>query len=192
MKLQEYLALGGLLIVLLLASTVRGDLYEYDLQALLTESNPVTIDQETHYYDMFYIYSDGPAELTFDNYNANLISPYDNGEYSDPYLYLYNLEETSFPNINGFTTSYVLFAEDDDGNEDVAEGLFFYLDNIVMTNHMVAMVTSYDPNTTGTVDFTIISDSNLTIDTIPEPLTTSLIFTAGTLLIILRRTGFIK
>ena len=187
MRLQEILALGGLIIVLLLASTVRGDLYEYDLEALLTESNPVTIDQQTHYYDLFYIYSDGPAELTFDNYNANLISPYDNGEYSDPYLYLYEEQNILFSSINSFASTYVLFAEDDDGNESVAEGLYFYLDNVIMTNHIVAMVTSYDPNTTGTVDFSIISDKQLSIQTIPEPQAVSLILIGGSALLLIKR-----
>ena len=187
MKLQEILALGGLLIVLLLASTVNGD-YIYDFEAVLTESNPVTIEQQTHYYDLFYIYSDGPAELTFNNYDANLISPYDNGEYSDPYLYLYQEQNTLFSSINSFASTYVLFAEDDDGNEDVAEGLYFFLDNVMMTNHMVAMITSYDPNTTGTVDFSIISDKQLSVQTIPEPQALSLIFIgAGSLLLIKRK-----
>ena len=178
MRLQEYLALGGLLIVLLLASTVSGD-YVYDFEAVLTQSNSVTIEQQTHYYDLFYIYSDGPAELTFNNYDANLISPYDNGEYSDPYLYLYN-------NFNVLNYNNFIY-EDDDGNEELAEGLYFFLDNVIMTNHMVAMVTSYDPLTTGTVDFSIISDKQLYVSTIPEPYTVSMILTAGALLFLAKR-----
>ena len=182
-------------IVLLLAASLKSeaDLYEYDLQAILTESNSIIIDNEDiHYYDLFYIYSDGPAELTFNNYNADLISPYYERYYSDPYLYLYEEQNTIFNDIDSFTSTWVLFAEDDDGNENSPEGLYFYLDNIMMTNHIIAMVTSYDPEAIGTVDFTISSDSSLTVSSIPEPLTTSLIFTAGTLIIILRRTGFIK
>jgi hypothetical protein len=186
MRLQEYLALGGLLIVLLLASTVSGD-YVYDFEAVLTQSNSVTIEQQTHYYDLFYIYSDGPAELTFNNYDANLISPYDNGEYSDPYLYLYQQQNTLFSSINSFPSTYVLFAEDDDSNEDVAEGLYFFLDNVMMTNHIVAMVTSYDPLTTGTVDFSIISDKQLYVSTIPEPQAVSMILTGGALLLLIKR-----
>ena len=186
MRLQEILALGGLLIVLLLASTVNGD-YIYDFEAVLTESNPVTIEQETHYYDLFYIHSDGPAQLTFNNYNANLISPYDNGEYSDPYLYLYEEQDIIFNSINSFASTWVLFAEDDDGNEEIGEGLYFFLDNVMMTNHMVAMVTSYDPHTTGTVDFSIISDKQLSVQTIPEPEALSLILLTGCSLLLWKR-----
>lgn len=186
MKLKEIISLIGILIVLFLASTVNGD-YIYDFEAVLTESNPITIEQETHYYDLFYIHSDGPAQLTFNNYDASLISPYDNGEYSDPYLYLYQEQSISFNNIDSFASTWILFAEDDDGNEHIGEGLYFFLDNIMMTNHIVAMVTSYDPETTGVVDFSISSNRELNIHTIPEPAAISLLFTAGFLLILLRR-----
>ncbi len=182
-------------IVLFLAASLKSeaDLYVYDLQATLTESNSIIIDNEDiHYYNLFYIYSDGPAELTFNNYDADLTSPYYARYYSDPYLYLYKEQNTIFNDVDSFSSTWILFAEDDDGNENSPEGLYFYLDSIMMTNHIVAMVTSYDPEATGTIDFTISSDSLLTVSSIPEPLTTSLIFTAGTLIIILRRTGFIK
>jgi hypothetical protein len=178
MRLQDIIALVGILIVLLLAGTINAD-YIYDFEAVLTESNPITIEQETHYYDLFYIYSDGPAQLTFNNYDANLTSPYDNGEYSDPYLYLYN-------NFNVLNYNNFIY-EDDDGNEELAEGLYFFLDNVMMTNHMVAMVTSYDPHTTGTVDFSIISDKQLSVQTIPEPEALSLILLTGCSLLLWKR-----
>jgi|TARA_R100000482_G_scaffold7622_1_gene2305 hypothetical protein len=178
MRLQEYLALGGLLIVLLLASTVNAD-YTYNLQATLTDSFPVTIDQETHYYDLFFISSDGPAELTFNNYDANLITMPGEDYYNDPYLYLY----TSFDPLNYDNFIY----EDDDGNEDLGDGLYFYLDNVLMNNYLVAMITSYDPDTTGTVDFSIISDKQLSIQNIPEPMSVGLILLGGISLIVGRR-----
>lgn len=176
-------------VILFLASSLKSeaDIHQYNLQATLTDLHPVSIDNEVYYYDLFYIHSDGPAQLTFDNYNASLISPYDNEEYSDPYLYLYKEQTFSFNNINSFASTWVLFAEDDDGNEDIGEGLYFFLDNVMMTNHIIAMVTSYDPDTTGIVDFSISSNKELNIHSIPEPAAISLLFTAGFLLILLRR-----
>ena len=50
---------------------------------------------------------------------------------------------------------------------------------------MIALVTSYDPEVKGTVDFNITSDNQLMI--IPEPAAISLLFTAGILLIVLRK-----
>ena len=116
--------------------------YIYDLTATLSPSSMVTIEQQPHFYQMYHLVADGEATVTFTNYDADLISPTDNGEYSDPYLYLYILEELDFSNINSFSRAYVLYDEDDDGNEDVAEGLYFYLPDITFTNELVAMVTS--------------------------------------------------
>jgi hypothetical protein len=134
---------------------------------------------------MYHLVADGEATVTFTNYDADLVSPTDQGEYSDPYLYLYILEELDFSNINSFSRAYVLYDEDDDGNEDVAEGLYFYLADVIFTNELVAMVTSYEPMTTGTVDFTIASDTALTV--IPEPVAVGLIFVGGVTLLLTRK-----
>jgi hypothetical protein len=145
----------------------------------------VTIEQQPHFYQMYHLVADGEATVTFTNYDADLVSPTDQGEYSDPYLYLYILEELDFSNINSFSRAYVLYDEDDDGNEDVAEGLYFYLADVIFTNELVAMVTSYEPMTTGTVDFTIESDTALTV--IPEPVAVGLIFVGGVTLLLTRK-----
>ena len=87
--------------------------------------------------------------------------------------------------IDSFTSTWVLFAEDDDGNENSPEGLYFYLDDVEMNNQLVAVVSSYDPYVVGTVDFTVTSDKALSI--IPEPLAFSLIGVGGISLLILRR-----
>jgi hypothetical protein len=145
----------------------------------------VTIEQQPHFYQMYHLVADGEATVTFTNYDADLVSPTDQGEYSDPYLYLYILEELDFSNINSFSRAYVLYDEDDDGNEDVAEGLYFYLPDVTFTNELVAMVTSYEPMTTGTVDFTIESDTALTV--IPEPVAVGLIFVGGVTLLLTRK-----
>jgi hypothetical protein len=159
--------------------------YIYDLTATLSPSSMVTIEQQPHFYQMYHLVADGEATVTFTNYDADLVSPTDQGEYSDPYLYLYILEELDFSNINSFSRAYVLYDEDDDGNEDVAEGLYFYLADVIFTNELVAMVTSYEPMTTGTVDFTIESDTALTV--IPEPVAVGLIFVGGVTLLLTRK-----
>ena len=178
MRIQEYLALAGLLIVILLASFVNADIV-YDYEALLSEDNVVTIDQEDHYYDLFYITADGEATVSFFNYDANLT------DYDDPYLYLYLPEEKSFNGLQQFTASYYLADEDDDGNEEMEEGLFFYLPNFTFTNEVLAMVTSYDPEQTGTVNFNITSDTPLTV--IPEPQSIGLICLTGLGLLLCRK-----
>ena len=178
MKLKELMIIVCLVIILFLANIAKAD-YIYNLQANLTSSNPITIEQEIHYYDLFIISSDSPAQLTFNNYDANLISPYDNGEYSDPYLYLYN-------NFNVLNYNNFIY-EDDDSNEELAEGLYFYIDNVIMTNSLTAMITSYDPDTTGTVDFSIISDKQLHIQNIPEPTSVGLILLGSGISLILGR-----
>jgi len=159
--------------------------YIYDLTATLSSDSTVSIEQQPHFYEMFHLVADGEATVDFINYDADLVSPYDDGEYSDPYLYLYILEELDFGNINSFSRSYVLYNEDDDGNEGVAEGLYFYLPNVTFTNELVAMVTSYDPMTTGTVDFKIQSNQALTI--IPEPATIGLVFLSSVGLLLARK-----
>jgi hypothetical protein len=169
----------------IVAASIALSDYIYDLQATLTSNAVITIDQEPHFYEMFYIYTDGEATLTFDNYDANLISPYNNGEYSDPYLYLYIVDNFTFPSLNAFSKSYVLLTEDDDGNEDIGEGLYFYLSDITFTNEIVAMVTSYDPMTTGTVDFNVYSDNELTV--VPEPVAVGLALVGGTTLFLARK-----
>ena len=187
MRLQEYLAIIGIILVVLLASIVNADLYEYNLQANLTEDKVVYIEQEPHYYDLFYINSDNTALLTFLNYNANLGSSNISYDYNDPYLYLYEKESTVFGSINNFSDSYSLINEDDDGNTDEGEGLYFYLEDIALNSQIVALITSYDPMVTGTVDFTIYSNEELVI--IPEPQAIGLIFLgASTLLIFRKRT----
>jgi hypothetical protein len=159
--------------------------YIYDLTATLSTNSMVTIEQAPHFYEMYHLVADGEATVTFTNYDANLVSPTDQGQYSDPYLYLYILEELDFSNINSFSRAYVLYDEDDDGNEGVGEDLYFYLADVTFTNELVAMVTSYEPMTTGTVDFTIESDTALTV--IPEPVAVGLIVVGGVTLLLSRK-----
>jgi hypothetical protein len=147
----------------------------YDLRAEL-EDKYIYIENEKHYYDIFYISTPSYATVTFDNYAADLGSSNEDYDYNDPYLYL-------LPSFQQSIDNYIY--ENDDGNEDVEEGLFFYLADITFTNNMIALVTSYDPEVKGTVDFNIISDNQLMI--IPEPAAISLLFTAGILLIVLRK-----
>lgn len=176
-----------LVFVILFAVSARGDLYVYDLQATLTESNSFEIDNETFYYDMFNIYSDESATVTFNNYNADLGSNNPSYDFNDPYLYLYTIESTSFNGIQSFSSTYSLLDEDDDGNSNSPEGLYFYLDDIYFNNQLVAVISSYDPYVTGTVDFTVTSNQPLTV--IPEPLAASLIGTAGLILLLTRKRG---
>ena len=183
--MKTLIALAIFYWVNIVAASIALSDYIYDLQATLNPNATISIDQQPHFYEMFYIYADGEATLTFDNYNANLISPYDNGEYSDPYLYLYIVDNFTFPNLNAFSKSYVLLTEDDDGNEDVGEGLYFYLSDITFTNEIVAMVTSYDPMTTGTVDFNIYSDAELSV--VPEPVALGFVFVGGVTLLLTRK-----
>ncbi len=171
---------------LITACSVKAD-FMYNLQATLSPNSVVEIEQEPHYYEMFHIYADGAATVTFDNYNANLISPYDNGEYSDPYLYLYILDAVTFNTLNTFSPSYVLYDEDDDGNEDLGNGLYFYLEDVTFTNQLLAMVTSYEPMTTGTVDFNLYSDEPLNVYSIPEPTATALILLSGSIIFLARQ-----
>jgi hypothetical protein len=172
-------------IVLMLASITRGDLYVYDLEATLTESNVTYVDQEPFYYDMFHIQTDGYATLAFDNYDADLGSSNPNFDYNDPYLYLYTIEEPAFVGFGSGSVQLTLFDEDDDGNEDSPEGLYFYLDDVQMHNQLVAVVSSYDPYVVGTVDFTVTSNQPLSI--IPEPQAISLIILGGMGLLIAKR-----
>jgi hypothetical protein len=163
-------------IVLFLAASLKSEAdLIYNLRAEL-EDKYIYIDNEKHYYDIFFISTPSYATVTFDNYAADLGSNNEDYDYNDPYLYL-------LPNFQQSIYNYIY--EDDDGNEDVEEGLFFYLADITFTNNMIALVTSYDPEVKGTVDFNITSDNQLMI--IPEPAAISLLFTAGILLIVLRK-----
>ena len=78
-----------------------------------------------------------------------------------------------------------MFDEDDDSNEDSPEGLYFYLDNVLIHNQLVAIVSSYDPYVIGTVDFTVTSNQPLSI--IPEPQAIGLIVLGGVGLLIAKR-----
>ena len=167
------LTLGAIYWLCMIASlcgVAKADII-YDYTANLLEDNIVTIDQETHYYDIFYISALGEATVTFNNYNANLGSNNSDYDYNDPYLYLYVAEEKSFNGLEQFTASYSLEAEDDDGNENSPEGLYFYLPDF--------------PEVTGTVDFTITSDVPLTV--IPEPQAIALIALTGAGLLLGRK-----
>ena len=186
MRLQEYLALAGIIIVLFLASIVKADI-SYHLQANLLEHNIMTIDQEPHYYDMFNIYADGETTVTFLNYDANLSSSNPGYSYNDPYLYLYTIEEQTFNGIESFNNVYTLIAEDDDGNQNSPEGLYFYLADLTFTNNLIAVITSYDPYVTGTVDFDIISNKDLVIAQIPEPAAIGFICVGGGILLLINR-----
>jgi hypothetical protein len=172
-------------LVLMLASITNADLYIYDVEATLTESNVTYVDQEPFYYDIFHIQTDGYATLAFDNYDADLGSSNPNFDYNDPYLYLYTIEEPAFVGFGSGSVQLTLFDEDDDGNEDSPEGLYFYLDDVQMHNQLVAVVSSYDPYVVGTVDFTVTSDQPLSI--IPEPQAIGLILLGGASLLIAKR-----
>jgi hypothetical protein len=172
-------------LVLMLASITQADLYVYDVEATLTESNVTYVEQEPFYYDIFHIQTDGYATLAFDNYDASLGSSNPDFDYNDPYLYIYTIEEPAFVGFGNGSVELTLFDEDDDGNEDSPEGLYFFLDDVLMHNQLVAVVSSYDPYVVGTVDFTVTSNQPLSI--IPEPLAFSLIGVGGISLLILRR-----
>ena len=172
-------------VLLFTASVTQADLYVYDLQANLSESNVTYVDQEPFYYDIFHIQTDGYATLAFDNYDADLGSNNPNYDFNDPYLYLYTIEQPSFVGFGSGSVQLTLFDEDDDGNEDSPEGLYFYLDDVQIHNQLVAIVSSYDPYVVGTVDFTVTSDQPLSI--IPEPQAISLILLGGASLLIAKR-----
>ncbi len=159
--------------------------YIYDLQANLSEGNYFFEDQQKFHYDVFRIYADGDATITIDNYDANLVSYSDEYSYDDPYLYLYSIENRVFDGTSGFAEVYTLQASDDDGNEELEDGLFFYLADVEFSNELVAVITSYDPESVGTVDFKIYSDTPLTV--VPEPATVLLVGLAGGALILARK-----
>tara|TARA_R100001509_G_scaffold86937_2_gene49520 strand:+ start:2571 stop:3149 length:579 start_codon:yes stop_codon:yes gene_type:complete len=175
----------GFVLLIMLASITRADLYVYDVEATLTESNVTYVDQEPFYYDIFHIQTDGYATLAFDNYDADLGSSNPNYDYNDPYLYLYEIEQHTLNGFSGGSVQLTLFDEDDDGNEDSPEGLYFYLDDVQIHNQLVAVVSSYDPYVVGTVDFTVTSNQPLSI--IPEPQAISLIILGGASLLIAKR-----
>ena len=159
--------------------------YEYDLTATLSEGNYFFEEQEKFHYDVFRIYAEGEATVTFDNYDANLVSYSDEYSYDDPYLYLYSIENRVFDGTSGFAEVYTLQASDDDGNYELDDGLFFYLADVEFSNELVAVITSYDPESVGTVDFKIYSDAPLTV--VPEPATVLLVGLAGGALILARK-----
>ena len=159
--------------------------YEYDLTATLSEGNYFFDEQEKFHYDVFRIYADGDATVTFDNYDADLFSYQDETNYDDPFLYLYSIENRVFDGTSGFAEVYTLQASDDDGNEELEDGLFFYLADVEFSNELVAVITSYDPESVGTVDFKIYSDTPLTV--VPEPATVLLVGLAGGALLLTRK-----
>jgi hypothetical protein len=175
----------GFVLLIMLTSITRADLYVYDVEAILTESNVTYVDQEPFYYDIFHIQTDGYATLAFDNYDADLGSSNPDYDYNDPYLYLYTIEEPTFIGFGSGSVQLSLFDEDDDGNEDSPEGLYFYLDDVQIHNQLVAIVSSYDPYVIGTVDFTVTSNQPLSI--IPEAQAISLILLGGTGLLLVKR-----
>ena len=184
-KMRNIILWIAFVLLIMFASITRGDLYIYDVEATLTESNVTYVDQEPFYYDIFHIQTDGYATLSFDNYDADLGSSNPNFDYNDPYLYLYTIEEPAFVGFGSGSVQLTLFDEDDDGNENSPEGLYFYLDNVQMHNQLVAVVSSYDPYVVGTVDFTVTSNQPLSI--IPEPQAISLIILGGMGLLIAKR-----
>ena len=178
-------AIYWLCMIASLCGVAKADLYVYDIEATLTENNVTYVNQEPFYYDIFHIQTDGYATLAFDNYDANLGSSNPDFDYNDPYLYIYTIEQVAFDGFKGGSVQLKFLNEDDDSNEDSPEGLYFYLDDVLMNNQLVAVVSSYDPYVVGTVDFTVTSDKALSI--IPEPLAFSLIGVGGISLLILRR-----
>ena len=176
----------GIILTLMFGSCIaQADLYVYDVEATLTESNVTYVDQEPFYYDIFHIQTDGYATLAFDNYDAELGSSNPDFDYNDPYLYIYTIEEPAFVGFGSGSVELTLFDEDDDGNENSPEGLYFYLDDVEMHNQLVAVVSSYDPYVVGTVDFTVTSSEPLSI--IPEPQAIGLILLGGASLLIAKR-----
>ena len=166
-------------IVLFLTASLKSEAdLVYNLQATLEEERYVWVQNDKFYYDIFYISTPNYATVTFNNYAANLGSNNEDYDYNDPYLYIL----PSFPTL----LSNAIY-EDDDGNEDIEEGLFFYLADVTFTNTLIALVTSYDPEVTGTVDFSVISDKQLSVQTIPEPQAMSLILIGGVGLLFLKR-----
>ena len=159
--------------------------YQYDLTANLLEQNYFFEEQEKFHYDVFRIYTEGDATVTFDNYDADLFSYQDETNYDDPFLYLYSIENRVFDGTSGFAEVYTLQASDDDGNEELEDGLFFYLADVEFSNELVAIITSYDPESVGTVDFKIYSDAPLTV--VPEPATVLLVGLAGGALLLTRK-----
>ena len=159
--------------------------YEYDLTATLSEGNYFFNEQEKFHYDVFRIYAEGEATVTFDNYDADLFSYQDEYDYNDPFLYLYSIESRVFDGTSGFAEVYTLQASDDDGNYELEDGLFFYLEDVEFSNELVAVITSYDPESVGTVDFKIYSDAPLTV--VPEPATVLLVGLAGGMLMLTRK-----
>lgn len=159
--------------------------YEYDLTATLSEGNYFFEDQQKFHYDVFRIYAEGEATVTFDNYDADLFSYQDETNYDDPFLYLYSIENRVFDGTSGFAEVYTLQASDDDGNYELDDGLFFYLADVEFSNELVAVITSYDPESVGTVDFKIYSDAPLTV--VPEPATVLLVGLAGGALLLTRK-----
>ena len=178
MRLQDIILWGSFIVVLLMAATISKADLVYNLQATLEEERYVWVQNDKFYYDIFYISTPNYATVTFDNYAANLGSNNEDYDYNDPYLYI-------LPNFPTLLSNAIY--EDDDGNEDIEEGLFFYLSNITFTNNLIALVTSYDPEVTGTVDFSVISDKQLSIQTIPEPQAVSLILIGGATMLLIKR-----
>lgn len=182
-KVMKKLLLNTILMLGIGTSAYAG--YEYDLTATLSEGNYFFEDQQKFHYDVFRIYTDGDALVTFDNYDAELFSYQDEYDYNDPYLYLYTLNKREFDGVSEFAETYTLYTSDDDGNYELDDGLFFYLEDVAFTNEMVAIITSYDPESVGTVDFKIYSDAELTI--VPEPTTMSLTFLSGLGILLAKR-----
>tara|TARA_R100001163_G_C5027980_1_gene169021 strand:- start:331 stop:927 length:597 start_codon:yes stop_codon:yes gene_type:complete len=193
MRIYRYIELWWMLVAFILllglANITKAD-YIYDLQATLTEGEAVYVDQEPFYYDIFHIHTEGQATLTFNNYDANLGSSNPRYDYNDPYLYLYTIQQPSFTGFSSANVQLVLFDEDDDGNENSPEGLYFFLDNVIVNNQLVAVISSYDPYVVGTVDFTITSNKPLSI--IPEPATAGLIAIGAFGLLLIRRFGLCR
>lgn len=181
----------GFVLLLGVAKISQGD-FIYDLEAHLTPQHVLYEEEEPFYFDMFTIYTEGEATVTFENYGANMFyvgQPQEQHHVlyqpNDPYLYIYTLQQQSFNGFSGYTSSYVLTDEDDDGNYWQDEGLYFFLEDITFNNELIALVTSYESGVIGTVDFTITSNKELSI--IPEPQAFALITAGAFVLLIIKR-----
>ena len=181
----------GFVLLLGIAKISQGD-FIYDLEAYLTPQHVLYEEEEPFYFDMFTIYTEGEATVTFENYGANMFYVGEPQEQhhvlyqpNDPYLYIYTLQQQSFNGFSGYTSSYVLTDEDDDGNYWQDEGLYFFLEDITFNNELIALVTSYESGVIGTVDFTITSNKELSI--IPEPQAFALITAGALTLLIIKR-----
>ena len=150
--------------------------FVYEYQANITDDLQFELDGGTYYYEAYQVTAQSSGSLSIINNAANL------QPYNDPYVYVY-----AGPTVTDFEN---WIYEDDDGHpEQLGEGLFFYLPNVQYqaASPFIILISTYDEEATGTVDFEITSANALSINSIPEPQAIGLIMTAGAVLLLLKR-----